>query len=392
LDDYKKVLLELIKQSQFGDGKSFPVENCDWDMVYSEAINQSVIGLIAPEVLADVRKTDEKWRKAQDRQFAYSIRYFYAENELTKLLDDAEIPFVILKGTSAAIYYNHPDRRSMGDIDFLVPQDKFETTLEFLAINGYIRESEPHNSRHVGFTKNGLSYECHHHFSHDDLDNEAYIIEGLNQREYAEIESDAIDSFRFPMLPRLSNGLVLLDHMRMHLQSGLGLRQIIDWMMYVNKELSDEYWNKEFSHVVREKGLERFAKVATKMCQKYLGLPDSITWCNDADEVLCDKLFDMLFESGNFGRKKGRGNSVETVRTQIKRFGLFRWLQRAGEYNWRAYKKRHWLKPLCWLYQIFRYAKQGIKSGRSYNQLSADLENGNNRYELLKDLGVVFET
>lgn len=59
---------------------------------------------------------------------------------------------------------------------------------------------------------------------------------------------------------------------------------------------------------------------------------------------------------------------------------------------WRAYKKHHWLKPLCWLYQIFRYAKQGFKFGRSYNQLSTDLENGNNRYELLKDLGVVFET
>jgi hypothetical protein len=235
--------------------------------------------------------------------------------------------------------------------------------------------------------KSKVSFELHHHFSHEDLDIEEYLIAGLNQRIIAEYKSQS-----FPMLPKLANGLVLLDHMRAHLQSGLGLRQVIDWMMYVNKELSDEYWNKEFSHVVREKGLERFAKVATKMCQKYLGLPDSITWCNDADEVLCDKLFDMLFESGNFGRKKGRGNSVETVRTHIKRFGLLRWLQRAGEHNWLAYKKHHWLKPLCWLYQIFRYAKQGFKSGRSYNQLSADLENGNNRYELLKDLGVVFET
>ena len=392
MDDYKRVLLELIKQSQFGDGKSFPIGNCDWDIVYSEAVSQSVIGLIAPEVPANVRKTDEKWLRIQDRQLAHSIRYFYAENELINLLDGAEIPFVILKGTSAAIYYNHPDRRSMGDIDFLISQAEYKRALELLSNNGYEREKESHNLRHVGFTKNGLSYECHHHFSHDDLDNEEYIIDGLRQREYALIESDVIGSFRFPMLPRLSNGLVLLDHMRMHLQSGLGLRQIIDWMMFVNKELSDEFWEKEFSPVVREKGLEKFAKVTTKMCQKYLGLPNSITWCKDADENLCDKLLDMLFESGNFGRKKGQGNSVETVRTQIKRFGLFRWLQRAGEYNWRAYKKHHWLKPFCWLYQIFRYMKQGFKSGRSYDQLSVDLENGKNRYELLKDLGVVFET
>ena len=388
MDTCQKTLLELIKKSQFNTECELNYDDSvDWNEIYDEAVNQSVIGLILPEVPDEIIASDKRWTQIRDQQLVYYIRYKYAEDQLKKLLDSADIPFVILKGSAAAIYYNCPERRMMGDIDFLVPQSLFDKTAHLLIDNGYAGDLETHFTRHIGFMKSKVSFELHHHFSHEDLDIEEYLIAGLNQRIIAEYKSQS-----FPMLPKLANGLVLLDRMRAHLQSGLGLRQIIDWMMYVNKELSDEYWNKEFSHVVREKGLERVAKVATKMCQKYLGLPDSITWCNDADEVLCDKLFDMLFESGNFGRKKGRGNSVETVRTQIKRFGLLRWLQRAGEHNWRAYKKHHWLKPLCWLYQIFRYAKQGFKSGRSYNQLSADLENGNNRYELLKDLGVVFET
>ena len=65
--------------------------------------------------------------------------------------------------------------------------------------------------------------------------------------------------------------------------------------------------------------------------------------------------------------------------------GLFRYLQRAGEYNWKAYHRHHGLRPFCWLYQIFRYIRQGM--GR-IRYVRADLARGNDRYELLKKLGI----
>lgn len=131
-------------------------------------------------------------------------------------------------------------------------------------------------------------------------------------------------TYEFPMLPPTANGLVLLDHMKSHLKSGMGLRQIIDWMMYVNAKLHDDEWNGIFEKVVKEKGYCKFARVATKMCQKYIGLPyENIIWCHDADEVLCDRLMSIVMNSGNFGMKNGSGNSVETVTTRFRRDGFF---------------------------------------------------------------------
>lgn len=70
------------------------------------------------------------------------------------------------------------------------------------------------------------------------------------------------------------------------------------------KGLDDDSYNKYFKNVLVEKGMERLAVVATRVCQMYLGLSDSIEWCKQADEALCFEFLDILFRSGNFGIKK----------------------------------------------------------------------------------------
>lgn len=391
LKDSQRILLKLIEKSQFetvDEIEDFAVGDIDWGAIYDEAFSQSVVGIVAPEIPGVVYSSDERWSKIQSQLLAISIRYYHAQTELTKLLEKHDIPFVILKGASAAVYYKHPKRRMMGDIDFLVSKDKFEETRQLLVENGYHvaddKVFDPLVARHIGFHKNKILYELHHHYSHKDIDIENYLSEGMGNKVYA-----SIDSHEFPMLPRLSNGLVLLDHMKTHFQSGLGLRQVIDWMMYVYRELTDEYWQNEFAPAVRSIGLEKFAISATRMCQIYLGLPESITWCRGADEEVCSRLIEMIFVSGNFGRKNGSGNTIEKVMTNIKRHGLFRWLQTAGEYNWETYKKHPSLKPLCWLYQIFRYAKKGFGTERNVGQLSEDLDRSKRRYRLLEDMGLL---
>ena len=370
-------ILELISKSQF----STEIKLIDdYSLIYEEAKEQSILGLIAQEIPKDIADSNPDWNKAIYTQITNYIKYNYAEEQLIKVMKNASVPLVILKGNAAAINYKEPTRRSMGDIDFLVPQDLFDKTCNVLKNAGYVELSS--NDRHIVFKKDAMIFELHHHYSAT-IDIEDYLIEG-----FKDIQIGKIDDHEFPMLPKLANGLVLLDHMGRHLKSGLGLRQVIDWMMYVYHELDDEFWEKEFSRVAKEKGLDTLAIVTTRMCQIYLGLPETIKWCKDADEKVCEQLMENLLASGNFGRKQGKGSSVETVSTSIKRKGLFRWLQYAGEYNWEAYHKHHWLKPFCWFYQIFRYAKQGFKSGRSREELSGDLNRSEQRYELLKKLGI----
>ena len=83
------------------------------------------------------------------------------------------------------------------------------------------------------------------------------------------------------------------------------------------------------------------------------------------------------------------GNKIENVTASIRREGLFRRLQSAGESNWKAYKKHKWLKPFCWIYQSGRYARQGLKAKRSGAQLKDDLKRAENRNKLLRELEII---
>lgn len=371
-------LLSLIKKSQFSLCEDIRFNGVDLNALYDEAVFQAVIGLISYEI--DNDNLNEKWIESRHRQMASYICYCHAEDEIQNVLCSASIPFVILKGNAAAIYYSNPSYRNMGDIDLLVLPEHFITAKELLVNSGYIMMTD--NGRHVSFVKDNIIFELHHHFSHY-IDIESYLLEAITKPVVGSIEGH-----KFPMLPDLANGLVLLLHLRNHLRNSIGLRQVIDWMMYVYRVLDDEFWELSFKPVVVEKKMDKLAITVTRMCQIYLGLPETIDWCKSADIDLCNQLMECILVSGNFGIKQGYGSSVETVSVNFRRHGIFSWLQQAGEHNWKAYHNHHWLKPFCWFYQIFRYAKQGFSSGRNKKLLKSDLDRSKERYELLKQLGI----
>lgn len=377
MNQAEQVLLNAIGRALFGaDAKE--ASDTDWEAVRREAETQAVLGVAARGVPEEVRLA---WKQSASRVTANYLRYLHAQDALVGLLDRAGIPFALLKGAAAAVYYPAPSARETGDIDFIVPQDRFEETKRLLSENGYRYNPVHENVRHVGFDKGGTSFELHRRFSYPDMDLEQYVIDGLTR-----LDTASIDGHRFTMLPKTANGLVLLAHMMRHLQSGLGLRQALDWMMFVDRELDDDLWNAEFRAAAASIGLERFAVTATRICERALGLPKTRTWTDGADDALADDLLNCLLSSGNFGRKEGEGGKIETVMTYFKRDGLFYYLQRAGESNWKAYHKHPWLKPFAWFYQIFRYLKQGIRARRTREQLQSDLKRSDARAKLLSEL------
>ena len=377
----EQALLSLIRGSLFGAPVDLP-SDVDWDAIYQEAQNQAVCGLVDEELSL---KSVPQWQLSRYQIAANCVQILHAQKELVRLLAEHGIPSAILKGSAAAIYYPQPCIRTMGDIDIIVPQDKFNLASELMIKDRYVvvhKEDDP-DARHIGYSKDGKIIELHHHFSHKDSSIEKYIVEGLKHTEEVEINGNS-----FPMLPSLANGLVLLEHMKSHLQSGMGLRQVIDWMMYVDKALNDEEWDAHFKQAAESVQMEALAKASARMCQIYLGLSARITWCLDADDNLCQRLMDIVLTSGNFGRKQGRGNQIETVTTAFRRDGVLHYLQYAGEHNWKAYKRHKWLKPFCWLYQIFRYGKKGIAAKRG-NNLISDIDRSKERFDVLKKLNVV---
>jgi hypothetical protein len=123
-------------------------------------------------------------------------------------------------------------------------------------------------------------------------------------------------------------------------------------MMFVHKEIDDSAWEKHFKKIAVDAGLEKLAKTVTFMCRKWLGLPDDITWCNDADEDVADQLIIRILDDANFGRDRALS---ENVKISMKRDGVFIYLQQAGVKNWPLAQKYAVFRPFAWIRQLFRY-------------------------------------
>ena len=329
--------------------------------------------------------TKKKWKESVYTSVYNYSRLLQQQNQILLALQYNNIPVVVLKGTSAAQYYPKPQLRTIGDIDLLVKPDNYEQAVACLVAIGCIEtssKSDIENGRHRCFHYRDVMLELHYFFSF-----------GTDEGK-----SKALDMLLFDtitnnntVLPDEENGLVLLSHIRQHLEDGLGLRQIIDWLMFVRCCLNDKMWYSSFKEKAHITGLEDLAIITTKMCQKYLGLTTkNISWCNDADEVVCDELLEYVMKCGNFGRSLDilQPTVVEKIPPFSHPIQLFKYIQSHGETNWKALKKHPYLKPFAWIYQSCRYIKLAIQNKVTPNKLKAIYDEGNKRNEMFAALGL----
>lgn len=383
----QKLLLEVLKASLFDITPSFP-DDTDWNAVVEEAKAQTVMGLISPMIPVH----DE----SSDQGRARYMQLLYEQDKLIKLFDNNQIPCVILKGCAAAVYYPKPYLRSMGDIDFLVPRDKFYEAAGLMESSGYIYDHGKDSNgnlkdgeRHIAYSKNGIMFELHHHFSSPGFDIDDILEKAIDNREYREL-----NGYKVPMLPDIENGLVLIGHINQHLKvSNLGLRQIIDWEMYLNSVMDSEKWENEFVPLAKKIGLYELAVNVTVLCEKHLGLPEIVSQHDVKNESAAEELLDMIMTHGNFGRKNeaSRKNNEEkfaSVAYSIKTMGLYPFLQQVGMGTWSLYKKHSWLKPFAFIYAFFRLLKRGAVAAVYTKNIRQHIQDGKNRYDNYKKLGI----
>ena len=286
------------------------------------------------------------------------------------------VPYVILKGTSAAQYYPHPEYRTMGDIDIMPRREDFDTVYQQLLDDGY-KVTEV-SEREISFLKNGIIVELHRFYA---------SLNNPKQSQYLDdLIVDNIQSSH--VLPDMVNGLVLLEHISQHMEHGLGLRQIIDWMMFVDRCLPDEKWP-EFKTLAKNIGLKRLAVITTRMCEMYLGLPDR-DWCKETDDSVCEELMEYILSCGNFGNKRTSEKEIsQTVFTYIWRpVTAVKWLQERGLINWKAAQKHAVLRPFAWIYQIGRYISRGMDQEGSLAAVQKEYSAAKKRINLFNTLGV----
>ncbi len=366
----KNNICDIIVLSIWGKG------SCVADLDLFKEMRMHAIIALPTDVLSCLHISDslgKKWENAIMQQMVYNTQYYYALRQIP-----TSIPYIILKGSAASKYYPNPQYRAMGDIDIMTRREDYSQMCNTLISCGYTEMPNEKSIRHRTFIKWNVPVEVHAYFASlndpkqaEYLDN--LIIENINSSH---------------ILPDMINGLVLLEHISQHLEKGLGLRQIIDWMMFVDKCLPDDKWN-DFKTMASQVGLEKLAVVVTRMCEMFLGLPER-EWCKDAKDNLCKELMEYVLSCGNFGNKK---QSAEDISENVFAFAstprmVFKLLQKRGLANWKVTEKITILKPFAWIYQAIRYISRGLSRDHATMKIREEYKIGKKRNKMFKELGV----
>lgn len=387
-------MLRLLSQALHGKPIS-PISQEQWPAILQELRYQGIFPLVA----ADVPKLGLSAQQLSEYRLLIRqhMRRFYCamdtQRAAVECLHGAGIPVVVLKGAAAAAAYPQPDLRCMGDVDLLVPQEQFEAAFHALrAQDDFHTEQTPDKQqRHIAFqSRQGIALELHFYFSTSDSTAQNEVLDRALFDGIGLAVTQPVCGVATPMLPDLQNGLVLLAHINQHLRSGLGLRQIIDWMFYVQAHLDDAHWDAGFGAAAESIGMRYLAMVVTAMCQRYLGLSDKFNWCKSCqDDSICEELLDYILAHGNFGQKiASQSNTVSVVRLFRNPIHGLRAAQKSGLQTWNALQAHHWLKPFAWLYQMIRWIRHGTQNGVTLSGFAKSTQAERQETDFLRRLGV----
>lgn len=360
--------LPLVRASIWGTSVEKATREDFDEMQYHSILALPAAMLSSIEMPAEMR---DQWKTEILKQISYNVNCRYVESMLP-----ITVPYVVLKGTAAAQYYPNPELRALGDIDIITKPEDADAACESLLQNGYLEEtseSDVQEGRHRTFSKYGVLIEVHSSFAIMKDPEKAKIFDSLI--------FDNIGNSHF--LPDILNGLVLIEHINQHLEGGLGLRQIIDWMVFVDRCITDESW-KQFQELADQTGLKTLAIVATRMCEMYLGLPEH-QWCRHSDRDLSTLLMKHILTSGNFGKKKTTEEKKSFYRFAkiIHPTKGIKELRRKGKEEWKG-AKIPFLMPFAWLWKGMQFVKDIPFMAKNYRSIK-------NHKRMLKKLGVVIK-
>lgn len=318
-----KAFLDLVSNVLFENEINVDA-SVDFNAIYKEACYQAVSSLIFDAATSYLDKSSDiykVWYKHTLHIFSNNYKIEYAHNCIGEVLSKNNIEYTTLKGCRSAFYYPYPDKRSLGDVDFLVRKCDLEKTCKVLEDNGFVKyKSSDDHEFHFVYIKDKVCYELHYCFDDTLCDESNNFTENLIKNA---VEIPVLDGKgKIKTCDEVNHAIVMLIHMKRHLNSaGMGLRHLCDWAVFVNRYTSGEFIDK-FKEAIENKGLWKFACALSLVANKYIGLPYK-EWFGVVDNKVLDWLMEYIYSNGNFGRKDVSFAPLLSQNTNLGRSNLF---------------------------------------------------------------------
>ena len=299
-------------------------KDCDREAIAKKAMEQNILPLVYFNLFGE--ETDNKYYTLVMQAIAVNERKMFLLNKLSGELSDAGIEHCILKGSSLASLYAMPEMRISGDIDILIRENDEKRTMKFLEERNFVVKDRPKGGQNFDASHSmaGL-YEFHVKLFDSEFDK--YVLkEKFRLKEPFTLMTN-LDGTKIKTLG-INDGLYFVTaHMIKHfVKDGLGLRQISDWLLYIQR-YRDLVDMQQFDRVMEELEFGNFINSIYSVGQKYFKMEFDCSYTEDPADVLSD-----MDEGGSFGHsdierskyKKKLLNSLYDKGELLEKAGVFK--------------------------------------------------------------------
>lgn len=346
----------------------------------------------------NITSDDFSYLKSQYTQLVFtSLRKNVAVNQAIKQLENKGIQTCMLKGQVLSNLYSVPEVRISGDTDlFLSSSTDEEKACSALEEIGFEVIERPHTSHHAMCKRQDAGLIELHLSLYDELFEDIWF-KNKDEKHDEYISFTTKDGYVYKTLNYTDNAIFITLHAVKHFFSeGVGIRQIMDLLLFnkTNKDKID--WGKYFSTLekLRFKKLYNYLVAIGNM---YLGFDEECP--NDTSQEIIDEILTDIENGGVFGRKDKtrkdfykeathkRSNKtdeeydkyIEEWRGKISfREKIIPSLSDMAK-KYKILKKQKYLLPAFWLIRIFSIIVYKIKPKPNHDK----------RLELLRKLDIV---
>ena len=331
IDRVEKTLLEILRREVTGEDGTEKMELsvAGLNAVMRLAQEHAVTGLVANAAVRNriviAGGAAEGRGEAVMRLMQQTLvhrqtmqRFEDAVGRFARLMKENGIAYVVFKGLAVVRLYPEPFVRTMGDVDFYVPQRDFLRAVDVIERGLHVEMDKEDVDKHYSFDWQGIRFEMH------------YQIETFGNRRHQrcfnrmidEAMAEHTDSFtvcdsdgketEVCVLPPTEDLIVVFKHWFNHLLvEGVGLRQTLDLAVLLNV-YRDIINIGRLMTVLDGIGYMKAFRAMLAMMKRYLGLDwlDNFFVYDRCDERYADKLMAAVMESGNFGRKAYRNHTT----------------------------------------------------------------------------------
>ena len=330
-------LFELLRAELWGMSLSFSqLSHEEFEDLIAMAGEQTVTGLVGDCLIKNGVKLEREDALGLYAKMKAIEKANARVNEnlvsFVNFMERKGIDYIIVKGQVAGSLYPNPDARMSGDVDLYFVGDNYTKIKSLVEQRLGKQLSKLSDGKHVEFEVNGVVFELHDKLSQlATRKHQAYWDQMIDNAILEKTDTVTVSGKEIHTLNATYNALYIFVHLFFHMTaSGLGLRQICDWAVALDK-LSDNIDKNRLQEILKELGYYKANKANGAFIVDYLGLPEdkypfSLT---ENDRKWINTIKKNILKNGNFGRsrrkiqKTGFFHSIESgwlILTQMLTF------------------------------------------------------------------------